>query len=133
MPVYTAPWGRCTCLDVGPQLCHPSLSAQMVLYYGRRRKRRRKWGVPDGICPFAALFSWDLWQIPCDPPRVERELEFGSLWVAGSAEAAAAAVVMPPASSADIAGNAAAGILETGPSVLVTMLGCRGRDFPCHT
>lgn len=58
---------------------------------------------------------------------------FGSPWVAGSVEAAAAAAVVPPASSADIAGNAAAGTLETGPSVLVTMLGCKGRDFPCHT
>lgn len=40
---------------------------------------------------------------------------------------------MPPASSADIAGSAAAGIQETGPLVLVTMLGCKERDFPCHT
>lgn len=40
---------------------------------------------------------------------------------------------MPPASSADIAGNAAAGSPETGPSVLVTMLGCKGRDFPYRT
>lgn len=40
---------------------------------------------------------------------------------------------MRPASSADIAGNAAAGTPETGPSLLVTMLGCKGRDFPYHT
>lgn len=40
---------------------------------------------------------------------------------------------MPPANSADIAGNAAAGIQETSPSVLVTMLGYKERDFPCHT
>lgn len=135
MPVYTAPWGRCTGLDGGPQLCHPSLSAQRVLYYERRRKKKRgrKWGGHYGVCPFAPLFSLDLWQILCDPPRFEGELEFGSPWVAGSAEAAAAAAVVPPASSADIAGNAAAGTLETGPSVLVTMLGCKGRDFPYHT
>lgn len=130
MPVYTAPWGRCTGLDGGPQLCHPSLSAQRVLYYERRWK---KWGVHYGVCPFAPLFSLALWQILCDPPRVEGEQEFGSPWVAGSAEAAAAAAVVPPASSADIAGNAVAGTLETGPSVLVTMLGCKGRDFPYHT
>lgn len=61
------------------------------------------------------------------------ELEFGSPWVAGSVEAAAAAAVVPLASSADIAGNAAAGILGTSPSVLVTMLGCKGRDFPFRT
>lgn len=133
MPVYTAPWGQCTGLDGSPQLCHPSHSAQRVLYYERRRKRRRKWGVLFGGCPFAPLFSLDLWQILCDPPRVEGALEFGSPWVAGSAEAAAAAAVVPPASSVDIAGNAAAGTLETGPSVLVTMLGCMGRDFPYHT
>lgn len=94
---------------------------------------RRKWGVHYGGCPFAPLFSLDLWQILCDPPRFVGELEFGSPWVAGSVEAAAAAAVVPPASSADIAGNAAAGTLETGPSVLVTMLGCKGRDFPYHT
>lgn len=96
-------------------------------------RKRRMWGVHYGSCPFAPLFSLDLWQILCDPPRIEGELEFGSPWVAGSAEAAAAAAVVLPASSADIAGNAAAGTLETGPSVLVTMLGCRGRDFPYHT
>lgn len=55
------------------------------------------------------------------------------LWVAGSAEAAAAAAVVPPANSADIAGNAAVGTLGTVPLVLVTMLGCKGRDFPYHT
>lgn len=54
-------------------------------------------------------------------------------WVAGSAEAVAAAAVMLPANSADTAGNAAKGTQETGPSVLVTELGCKGRDFPCHT
>lgn len=90
-------------------------------------------GVHCGSCPFAPLFSLDLWQILYDPPRTEREQEFGSPWVAGSAEADAVAAVVPPANSADIAGNAAAGTLETGPSVLVTMLGCRGRDFPYHT
>lgn len=84
-------------------------------------------------CPFAPLILLDLWQNLCDPPRFEGELKFGSPWVAGSAEAAAAAAVVPPASSADIAGNAAVGTLETGPSVLVTMLGCKGRDFPYHT
>lgn len=61
------------------------------------------------------------------------ELGFGSPWVAGSAEAAAAVAEVPLANSADIAGNAAAGTLETGPSVLVTMPGCMGRDFPYHT
>lgn len=40
---------------------------------------------------------------------------------------------MPLASSADIAGSAAAGIRETSPLVLVTMPGCKERDFPCHT
>lgn len=128
MPVYTAPWEQCTDLVGGPQLCHLSLSVQRVLYYERRR-----WGGHYEGCPFAPLFSLNLWQIPYDPPRVEGELEFGSLWVAGSVEAAAAAAVVPPASSADIAGSAAAGTLERGPSVLVTMLGCKGRDFPCHT
>lgn len=53
--------------------------------------------------------------------------------VAGSAEAAAAAAVAPPAGSADIAGSAEARTLGTGPSALVTMLGCRGTDSPCHT
>ena len=53
--------------------------------------------------------------------------------VAGSAEAAAAAAVAPPASSADIAGNAEAKTPGTGPSALVTRSGCRGRGFPCHT
>lgn len=134
MPVYTAPWGRYTGLDEGPRLCHPSRSAQRELYYERRRRRkRRKWEVHCGNCPFAPLFSLDLWQILCDPPRSVGELEFGSPWVAGSAEAAAAVAEVPPANSADIAGNAAAGTLETGPSVLVTMLGCKGRDFPYHT
>lgn len=131
MPVYTAPWGRCTGLDGGPQLCHPSHSARRVLY--DERKRRRKWGVHCEGYPFFPLFSLDLWQILCDPPRLVGELEFGWPWVAGSVEAAAAAAVAPPASSADIAGNVAAGILETSPSMLVTMLGCKGRDFPYHT
>lgn len=61
------------------------------------------------------------------------KLEFGLPWVAGSVEAAVAAVVVPPANSADTAGNAVAKTLETGPSALVTMLGCRGKDFPYHT
>lgn len=131
MPVYTAPWGRCTGLDGGPQLCHLCRFSQSVLYY--ERKRRRKWGIHYEGYTFAPLFSLDLWQILCDPSRFVGELEFGLPWVAGSVEAAAAAVAVPPASSADIAGNAAAGILETSPSVLVTMLGCKGRDFPYHT
>lgn len=99
----------------------------------KTKTRKRKWGVHCGGCPSAPRFSLDLWQILCDPPRFEGELEFGSPWVVGSAEAAAAAAAVPPASSADIAGNAAIGNLETGPSVLVTMLGCKGRDFPYHT
>lgn len=90
-------------------------------------------GVHCGHCPSAPLFSPDLWQILCDYPRSVGELGFGLPWVAGSVEAAAAAAVVPLANSADIAGNAAAGIPETGPSVLVTMLGCKGRDFPYHT
>lgn len=91
------------------------------------------WGVHYGGCPLAPLFLLDLWQILCDPPRTEGELVFGSPWVAGSAEAASAVAVVPPASSADIAGNAATGTLETGPSMLGTMLGCMGRDFPYRT
>ena len=63
----------------------------------------------------------NLWKILCDPPRVERGRGFGSLWVAGSAEAASAAAVVRPVSSADIAGNAAAVNLVKGPSMLVTM------------
>lgn len=129
MPVYTAPWGQCTGLAGSPHLCHPSLSARGVLYYEKRRKS----GVHYGVCPFALLLLLNLWQILCDPPRFEGERNFGLPWVAGSAEAAAAAAVVPPVSSADIAGNAAAGTLGTGPSVLVTMLGCKGRDFPSHT
>lgn len=86
-----------------------------------------------GGCLSAPLFSLDLWQILFGPLRADGELEFGSLWAAGSAEAAAAAAVVPPASSAGIAGNAEAGTPGTGPSVLGTMLGCRGRGFPCHT
>lgn len=62
-----------------------------------------------------------------------REQEFDQPWVAGSVEAAAAAAVVPLANSADIAGNAAAGILETNPSELVTKLGYKGIDFPYHT
>lgn len=131
MPVCTAPWGRCTDLNGAPQLCHPSPFAQRVIYY--EKKRRWKSGVRYGGYPFAPPFSPDLWQILCDPPRSVGERGFGLPWVAGSVEAAAAAAVVPPANSADIAGNAAAGIPETGPSVLVTMLGCKGRDFPCRT
>lgn len=97
------------------------------------RLTMRKWGVHYVGCPFAPLFSLALWQNLCDPPSFEGELEFGWPWVAGSAEAAAAAAAVPPASSADIAGNAAIGTLETVPSVLVTMLGCKERDFPFHT
>lgn len=93
----------------------------------------KKWVVHCGGCPFAPLFSLALWQNLYDPPCFEGELEFGWPWVAGSAEAAAAAAAVPLASSADIAGNAAIGTLETGPSVLVTMLGCKGKDFPFHT
>lgn len=60
-------------------------------------------------------------------------MKFGLLWVAGSAEAASAAAEVPPAGSADIAGNVEAEILVTAPSGPVIKLGCRGKDFPCHT
>lgn len=60
-------------------------------------------------------------------------MTFGLLWAAGSAEAAAAAAEVPPAGSADIAGNVEAKILVTAPSGPVIKLGCRGKDFPCHT
>lgn len=128
MPVCTAPWGRCTDLNGAPQLCHPFPFAQQVTCCGRRRS-----GVHCGRCSSAPLFSPDLWQILCDPPRSVGGPGFGLPWVAGSVEAAAAAAVVPLANSADIAGNAAAGIPETGPSVLVTTLGCRGRGSPYHT
>lgn len=88
-------------------------------------------GVRHGGYPSAPLFLPDLWQILFDPPRAARK--FGPPWVDGSVGAASAAVEVPPASSADIAGNAAAGIPETSPLVPVTMLGCKERDFPCRT
>ncbi len=60
-------------------------------------------------------------------------MTFGLLWVAGSAEAAVVAVEVPPAGSADIAGNVEAKILVTAPSGPVIKMGYRGKDFPCHT
>lgn len=60
-------------------------------------------------------------------------MKFGLLWAAGSAEAAAVAAEVPPAGSADIAGNAEAKIQVTVPSGPAIKLGCREKDFPCHT
>lgn len=60
-------------------------------------------------------------------------MNFGLLWAVGSAEAAAAAAEVPPAGSADIAGNVEAKIRVKAPSGPVIKLGCRGKDFPCHT
>ncbi len=40
---------------------------------------------------------------------------------------------VPPAGSADIAGNVEAKILVTAPSGPVIKMGYRGKDFPCHT
>lgn len=65
---------------------------------------------------------------------------FGLLWEAGLAAAfvaaevgVAAAAVVPPAGSADIAGNAGAGILGTTPLKLETKLGCRETGSPYCT
>lgn len=127
MPVYTELWGQCIGLDGVSQLCRPSYFPQKILYDKKRRRNLRV------HCSFVPRFSLALWQSLCVPPSFEGDLEFGLPWVAGSAEAAAAAAAVLPASFADIAGSAAAGTLGTGPSVLETMLGCKGTGFPCRT
>lgn len=128
MPAGTALWGQCTGQEGGPHLCHPSRAALWVGYCERKR-RRYQWGE----CLSVPLISLDLWQFLCGPPRTGWELEFDSLWVAGSVEAAAAAAATPLAGSADIAGNAGAGTLGKGPSEPGIKLGCRGKGSPCHT